>query len=106
MSAISAQISNVLPADVRMSRRSKPSLVRLELTFDWDVQQFWTQQNYVEPLPEALMHAITLTGNSRNAQAATTKDYVNQTWPVLGKRLLETICDPANTISASNACCE
>lgn len=92
MNRIRADILAALPASRRVSR-STPSQ-RYKATFElrWDPLAFVEEQAYIEAAEVALRRAITITGSADDAQAATTRDYLVQTWPN-GEEVMQLIED-------------
>ncbi|KAL6904704.1 hypothetical protein GGI43DRAFT_287411 [Trichoderma evansii] len=93
-------ILGYLPRPQRVSRREAPERHILTFTADWDPGSFLQEQEYVESPERAVERAITITGSKIDAQAATTTQYLNQTWPSSGIHLLHVVkrvmCDTNN----------
>ncbi|KAI1363885.1 hypothetical protein F5Y08DRAFT_340210 [Xylaria arbuscula] len=56
---------------------------------DWDILAFFEREGYEEPHHEAIVLAITITGSGSAGQVLTTKQYLEQTWPLTGLSTLE-----------------
>lgn len=102
--AIRETILGYLPRAQRVSRRETPKRYVLTFTADWDPCSFLQEQEYTESPERAVERAITITGSKIDAQAATTTQYLGQTWPSSGIHLLHVVkrvvCD-TNNISFS-----
>ena len=94
------RISNVIlnklsrePAFRRISRHMNPHLCAMTFRVHWDPLAFLRDQEYNDGiLPvDALERAITITGARTDAQAMTTSQYMNQTWPLVGQEILSFI---------------
>lgn len=81
MSRIRADILAALPASRRVSRSSPSQRYKATFELRWDPLVFVEEQSYTEAAEIALRRAITITGSADDAQAATTRDYLVQTWP-------------------------
>lgn len=81
MSRIGADILAALPAPRSVSRGVSSQRYKATLELRWDALLFLEEQSYTEPAETALRRAITITGSADDAQAATTRDYLVQTWP-------------------------
>lgn len=69
------------------------STVQMMFKVDWNPVHFVRRQCY-QSAPETAIHdAITLTGTTSTAQAATCAQYLQQTWPVTGLEVLELVQD-------------
>ncbi|KAL3475573.1 hypothetical protein BJX99DRAFT_271076 [Aspergillus californicus] len=88
---IKEQILEYLPSTQRVSRREAPQRHTVEFTAEWDLCVFLREQEYLENLETAMERAITITGSPLNAQAATTTQYMTQTWPSSGIHLLHVL---------------
>ncbi|KAJ6001660.1 hypothetical protein N7522_006887 [Penicillium canescens] len=60
---------------------------------NWDPQAFVKEQQYLERFDEAIATAITITGDPNCAQAITTTEYLDQTWPISGQWMLQVLKD-------------
>lgn len=89
--AIRETILGYLPNAQRISRRDIPKRYILTFTTDWDPGSFLQEQKYTESLERAVERAITITGSKIDAQAVTTTQYLNQTWPSSGIHLLHVV---------------
>lgn len=115
MDSMRQNISHAMPTLGQMSRKMSPREVTVVYTLNWEVSAFFRQQKYTVSKAEALAGAITITGTSVDAQALSCQDYLNQTWPYTGLRILKMLqvsFDPAQegkTISkygSSHILCE
>jgi hypothetical protein len=77
-----------LPRDNMVSRQNPPTFHTVSFRIDWKPRLFLEEQGYQERPEIALERAITLTGSITEAQAATTAEYLNQTWLVTGAHVL------------------
>lgn len=88
---IRQQLLQAMPMPSCMSRKAPSQLTRVTYSVDWDILTFIDQQRYKEPRDVAIAGAITLTGSQLNAQALSCREYLAQTWPSTGTRILELI---------------
>ena len=58
---------------------------------DWDPMSFLKDQGFKGEFSEAVSTAITLTGSANTAQALTSSQYLQQTWPSSAPLVLENI---------------
>ncbi|RYO97372.1 hypothetical protein DL765_011216 [Monosporascus sp. GIB2] len=65
-----------------VSRQRAPVSIQMSFSLDWDPLRFIQDQEYSIPPTEVLDHIICLTGSWRQAQALTTSEYIEQTWPL------------------------
>jgi hypothetical protein len=72
----------------RVSRKESPATHRMTFTLEWDPCSFFQEQEYSESAEGAVGRVITITGSDNDAQAATTAQYLRQTWPSTGIHLL------------------
>lgn len=94
-------ILGCLPRVRRVSRREPPQIYTLTFTADWDLKSFLQEQEYMETPEKAVERAITITGSNIDAQAATTTQYLSQTWPSFGIHLLHVVKHVANDMPCS-----
>ncbi|KAI9854954.1 MAG: hypothetical protein M1813_000619 [Trichoglossum hirsutum] len=73
----------------RISRKASQDVHKIEFEVDWDPSAFFHEQQYHRTSSEILAHAITLTGNGNNVQAAVCLQYMTQSWPSTGPALLQ-----------------
>ena len=76
-----------------LSRSQGPHICSVGFSIDWLLLKFLRDQGYQERPEDALGKVITLTGTATNAQALTTEQYIQQTWPLTGIRVLEALKD-------------
>lgn len=79
------------PRPPRISAKRSVEIFSLTFHIPWDPKQFVKDQNYQEKPEDAICDAITLTGTAKNAQALTTAQYLEQTWPTTGQQILQLI---------------
>lgn len=89
--AIRDGIAFYLPSSSRISTRRSVKVVNLTFHISWDPIKFVEDQQYQEKPEDAIYRAVTLTGTVRNAQALTSAQYLLQTWPTTGQKILELI---------------
>lgn len=94
-------ILGYLPRIRRVSRREPPQRYTLTFTADWDPVSFLQEQEYIESPEKAVERAITITGSKIDAQAATTVQYLSQTWPSFGTHLLHVVKHVTNDMPFS-----
>jgi hypothetical protein len=84
-------ILKYLPSTQTVSRRKMPARHSVEFIVDWDLCSFLREQEYLVQPERAVERAITITGSAMDAQAATTAQYMSQTWPTSGVHLLDVV---------------
>jgi hypothetical protein len=87
------RVLSALPTSHRVSRRISSQAYKATFELDWDPMLFVREQDYVENPSDALERAITLTGQMNDAQAATTRAYLSQTWPTTGGHAMQLVTD-------------
>lgn len=96
MRAISKSIVGRLSQEASFrtfSRNRRPHVCNMQYTLQWDPIRFMKEQEYESQisLDDVLERAITLTGKVQEAQACTASQYLEQTWPHLGKVVLSVL---------------
>jgi hypothetical protein len=84
-------ILDSLPRNKEVSKKKCSESTCITYSVDWDIQTFLQGEYYEEPDHEAIAYAITITGSWSNAQALTTQQYLEQTWPLTGVQTLDFI---------------
>lgn len=84
-------ILHFLPRVQRVSRKEAPPRHNLTFTVEWDPCVFLQEQGYPESPERAVEGAITITGSEMDAEAATTAQYLSETWPSSGIYLLHVV---------------
>ncbi|KAL7930282.1 hypothetical protein V8C35DRAFT_330632 [Trichoderma chlorosporum] len=72
----------------RMSSWKRPFAVKMTFSFDWDSARSLRGIDSALPYKETLSRAVCLTGSWNEGQAATVRDYMDQTWPRSGHTLI------------------
>ncbi len=107
MRIIRQEIVSSLPTPHRVSKSRPSETYYALLQLDWDPLTFFGKQRYTMNPAEALDGVVTLTGSCLDAQAATCREYVNQTWPLTGEIIMELVKkvldDPSNP-DGTNTC--
>ncbi|KAI1132592.1 hypothetical protein F5Y10DRAFT_197377 [Nemania abortiva] len=88
---IGQKITSSLPSIRRISRKTRLGSFSVRFDLDWDPYSFLSQQQYAVNPAEAVKGAITLTGTSQDAQAATCLEYMKQTWRLTGESTLRLV---------------
>jgi hypothetical protein len=88
-----------LPKARRVSRKEKPPRLNLTFTIEWDPCLFLQEQGYLESPERAIERTITITGSENDAEAATTAQYLSQTWPSSGIYLLRLLKSVVQDVS-------
>ncbi|KAG5654894.1 hypothetical protein KAF25_005851 [Fusarium avenaceum] len=83
------QVLSSLPSPRRISRSMPSQSCSARFHIDWDLLGFFEAQRYSSSPEQVLPGVITLTGTSCDAQAMTCAQYMNQTWPLTGNRVLQ-----------------
>ena len=76
-----------------ISRNQGPHICNVGFIINWLPLEFLKNQDYGMTPEEAFGKVITLTGTDTNAQALTTEQYMQQTWPFTGDIILEALKD-------------
>lgn len=97
MVLIRQNILGAIPTPKQMSPKIPPEAQTVIYTVDWDISAFFEYQKYEVPKAQALAGAITITGSSVDAQALSCQDYLTQTWPSTGLRMLKILQASLNT---------
>ncbi|KAH9908388.1 hypothetical protein F4778DRAFT_717069 [Xylariomycetidae sp. FL2044] len=88
--AISKTVAISRTVDVNhISRKHPPSGVQVDFRITWPLMEFLQQQEYDEPIADAIANVITLTGSHSHVQALTCRQYMAQMWPITGPQILE-----------------
>jgi hypothetical protein len=70
----------------------------IEFRVDWELGEFLkTQYGSLKNPKHSLARAIALTGSACDAQALPCSEYLNQTWPMSGPRVLAAVCETLQT---------
>jgi hypothetical protein len=93
LQTIEQKILSSIPASNKVSKKRSADSYVIYFKIEWDPLAFIKEQGYTEEPHEAIEIAITLTGCSKDAQALTCGQYMCQTWPSTGPRLLRLIKD-------------
>jgi hypothetical protein len=102
MQKIKREVLSVLPSSRNIiGRNSAPQEFTAIFEVSWDPSLFTKQQGYSEPAYLVLESIITLTGSLVEAQALTTKEYMQQVWPVTGQYMLRLV---ATSLQALDSC--
>ena len=91
-------------APFRESSRHR-ALASIEMSFhlDWNPLLFIQEQEYSVPAVQVLDHIICLTGTWKQAQAVTTSEYMEQTWP-LSNEPIRLLLKKFLSLSGANTC--
>lgn len=93
MRTIKNQILSTLPSLHEVSRKKSSKEYRATFEIDWDPLSFVKDQKYQESPDQAIERSITLTGSEGDAQALTTGQYLAQTWPASGAKLMGIVAE-------------
>lgn len=91
MQPILAKILSSLPSAHRISRKVSAQSCSARFELDWDILEFFTTQRYLNHPDEVFEGVITLTGSCQDGQAVTCAQYMHQTWPLTGERVVQLI---------------
>lgn len=91
MTEIRGKILQSLPTTHRFSRREPSASYKMTYSVDWDPMSHLKDQGFKGESSEAISTAITLTGSANTAQALTSSQYLQQTWPSSASLVLENI---------------
>ncbi|EGX53749.1 hypothetical protein AOL_s00004g408 [Orbilia oligospora ATCC 24927] len=103
MEAIARHIIGSLPSSRKISKGRSAEAFKVTFTMDWKPLIFVEEQEYQDEPGEAIERAITITGTKKDAQALTCAEYLSQTWPATGKRILELVKDVIRGTFLDNA---
>jgi hypothetical protein len=92
LSGIKTKIYDLIPEAKMIRHRRDVPMVCLSLSVDWNLNGFYIQGGYKDPLADVVRRTITLTGSFEDAQAMTAEAYMVQTWPVTGLHTLDLVC--------------
>ena len=100
-------IRSKIALSLRRFRRKKP-LEDLKALFEleWDLRNFFQQQKYKIKASEALPKIITLTGSDTDVQALTCAEYLSQTWPSTGAKMMELLQSVLDSEDDADSTCE
>ncbi|KAJ0413625.1 hypothetical protein BJY00DRAFT_319622 [Aspergillus carlsbadensis] len=90
---VHGKVMTMLPRSRKMSRRCPPESFSMTFDVDWDPLAFVQEQEYKDSPGISIANAIVLTGTIATAQAMTCLEYLQQTWPSIGKDILKLIQD-------------
>lgn len=102
MTDIRERILCGLPPAREISRKQAVPTVQVIFRVRWDPVSFFQEQGYGPDLQGVLGQVITLTGSSTDVQAATSEEYLCQTWPTTGKHMLRILDDTIANQAKSN----
>ena len=91
MLAIRRRILDSLPPSHKVSRKRDAEAYNITFDIGWDPLTFFKEQNYGEEPEEVVEKVITLTGSATHAQALTCRQYLCQTWPSAGERVIQLV---------------
>lgn len=91
VSFLADQILDELPTPSRISRTGPIFPHSMEFRVPWNPIGFLRQQGHQGKASHIISKIITLTGQVVDAQATTTKQYLQQTWPATGGHFLGAI---------------
>lgn len=91
VSSLADMIINALPTPSRISRTRPIFPLSMKFTTPWNPIEFLRQQGHEGKASHIVSKIITLTGQVVDAQAMTTGQYLNQTWPATGGHFLGAI---------------
>lgn len=91
MQDIQKQILGALPSEYMVSRKKPSEEHKANFKINWDPISFFRDQQYPERLGEAFQHSLTITGSPEDAQCLTTIQYMSQTWPTNGPKLVQLV---------------
>ncbi|KAL3488028.1 hypothetical protein BJX62DRAFT_182958 [Aspergillus germanicus] len=83
-----------------------PQRHSMMFTAKWDPRLFLREREYPDDPENALERALTITGSITDAQAATTTQYMKQTWPSTGHHFLRIMQDFVRTELHTPCTCE
>lgn len=88
---ISSTMFRIMPASSRISRKIAPERFTMMFQVNWDPVTFLREQQYLDSPEIAIGQAIVLTGSTATVQALTCREYLQQTWPSSGVKILKLI---------------
>ncbi|KAF5678711.1 nucleoside phosphorylase [Fusarium heterosporum] len=87
--AIRDRILSSMPYPTRVSKNVSARSYSARFELDWNPFEFFRTQAYSSPPDQVLSKVITITGMSCDAQAMTSAEYLNQTWPTTGNSMIQ-----------------
>ena len=91
MNEIGEEILRASRSTRRISRKKSSQGCRVIFSIEWDPVAFLDEQAFDEPDDQAIANAITITGSCKNAQALSCREYLVQTWPLIGSSVIQLI---------------
>lgn len=89
---ISAALSRNLWNPLVSEHNQMPG-VQVAFHIPWDPWDFWKNEDSNEDITAVLDDFITITGSAQDAQAATIREYMTQTWPVTAGHTMRLVKD-------------
>ncbi|KAF3089936.1 hypothetical protein TWF103_000657 [Orbilia oligospora] len=86
-------VSECLPSSHRISKNRSAETFNTIFLTGWKPLTFVKEQEYELKPSEAIERAVTLTGSAEDAQELTCVEYLCQTWPSIGKYIIELVKD-------------
>lgn len=106
LSIIKQMILGHFPTSGKISKYEPVQAYTAVFDVDWDPRAFINEQQYRKCADEAIATAVTITGSSNCAQATTTTEYLDQTWPISGAWILHVLEDVVLTGSGHFSSCK
>jgi len=92
MGTVRAKILSLLPESRHVSRKVESETFKAHFTAEWGLASFLDEQYQGQASPEELLaKVITLTGSTSDTQALPCSEYLRQTWPWSGERVLRAV---------------
>lgn len=91
LSIIKKKILGGLPIPKQVTCSRQVETYSVVFNVNWDPLSFVFEQEYDKDADEAIATAVTITGGPEFTQAATTTEYLEQTWPISGMWVLEVL---------------
>ena len=91
LESVSSALQSCLPTSYTVSKRTGPVAHRVRYVIALDLLSFVKDQKYKESPADAILNAITITGNSAFTQATTFTKYLLQTWPSTAGHLIQAL---------------
>ncbi|KAL7934191.1 hypothetical protein V8C35DRAFT_36845 [Trichoderma chlorosporum] len=98
---ISSCIIDGLNCNRHISKRHPPKPTKGIFEITCDIFGYVKDQGYTKHAADVLPRAVTVTGSNPDVQALTIEQYLKQTWPTIGCRLLQTIQNALRVCRAS-----
>ncbi|KAL7921611.1 hypothetical protein ACQKWADRAFT_117177 [Trichoderma austrokoningii] len=89
-------INNLITQSLQSSFHTPAKIYNAEFEVDWDIMAFLEKEEYSTKLHETVERVITVTGSYQDAYITTCEQYLDQTWPLSGRIMMQLVKDMAD----------